>query len=124
MRKAWWATGLAVVLVITALVACWAFGGDIAVGRVSSVMTAIGLTISVYVALAVTELRRRYVRQGILKSCQQRLARCSSNLKSANPKKNSDSIVKHLTLARRVLEHSQRHLPLATSEKLPMDQLQ
>jgi len=86
-------------------------------------MTAIGLAMSVYVAIAVTEIRGRYVRQGMLKDCHERLQSCNRNLKTAITRNDPEAATKQLTLARTIIERVREHASEKDDREWPADDL-
>lgn len=89
------------VLVIGGLVA-----GDAGIGRASAALTAIGLVLSVYVAVAVSSIKARYSEQGLLKEYHRRLQGCETNLKTAISRKNAIAAKKQLARIRNIFEEA------------------
>lgn len=124
MRKISRITGGAIFGTTVVLVTAWFAGGDVGLSRIGSVMTAVGLVLSVYVAAAVTEIRRRYVRQAMLKNCHERLQSCRRNLKTAVTRNEPEAAFTQISLARTIIQRVREHASVREGRTWPIDELE
>jgi uncharacterized membrane protein YccC len=93
-------------------------------GIAGSVASIIGLAVTAYVAWAIRKLRRRYIRQVMLKTCLGKLQAHQKNLSSKTTQKNAVAIRQQLSRTRTVLERVALHTQKGSTIKWDISEIE